>query len=448
MTLSPFLKKVFANTSWLLSDKVIAMAANLLVSLALARSLGPTGFGELSYLLALIAMVMPLAALGLNAIVTRELVNQPDAESRVIATATGFRLFGALAGTLVCLLLAVTGVGLGDFESAKQAQHALALLAFANLFNALAVLEFWFQAHLQAKFVVRMRLLTTIAFALFKLLAVWFNAELVTVIAIFALETICLGLGYVIIYRMRAGGINLQDFDFSYGVKLIKQSFWLVLSGIAAVIYLKVDQLMLQHLATTAEVGTYAVAARLSEVWYFFADAIVISLFPAIIKLGKQANTQLYWHRLQQVSDGLFFVAVAIAVSVSLLAKPVIVLLFGVEYFPSVQILQIHIWAGIFVFMRALVSKWLLAEDLLPFSLVSHGFGAIINVAANWVLIPIWGGEGAAIATLISYFIASYLAFWLSPKTRPIAKVMSRSILLPFTLGHRYWSKSALTKRS
>ncbi|GIU01844.1 flippase [Shewanella algidipiscicola] len=435
--MTPFIKKALANTSWLVSEKVISMSANLLVSLALARSLGPEGFGSLSYLIALVALVAPLAALGLNAIITRELVNDPDNRDKIIASATFFRLIGALTGTLVCVLLAVNGWGV----SSDVASHGLILLAIANIFYAFNVLEFWFQAQVAARQVVRMRLSVILIFASLKLVAVAMSASLLTIVAIFAAETLVLGIGFVVIYSFYASPIRVSSVDFSYGLGLLKQSYWLILSGIAAVIYLKVDQVMLENMVGTEAVGIYAVAARLSEVWYFFADAVVITLFPALLALKKKQLFDAYQVKLQQISDLLFVCAFIIAIAVSLVAKPAIVILFGQEYLQSAFILQLHIWAGLFIFMRALVSKWLLSEHLLAFSLLSHGLGAVINVIANLMLIPLYGAKGAAIATVFSYFIASYIAFWISPKTRDIARIMSRSLLLPFTLGHRYWPK-------
>jgi PST family polysaccharide transporter len=117
----------------------------------------------------------------------------------------------------------------------------------------------------------------------------------------------------------------------------------------------------------------------------------------------------------------------------------VIPVLFGEAYRDSALLLSIHVWAGAFVFMRALVSKWLIAEHLLKFSLISHGLGSVINITANYLLIPSFGGVGAAYATVLSYAVASYLTFWLHPSTIPIAKIMSRSLILPLTLGKRYW---------
>lgn len=432
--MNPLLKKVLANTSWLASEKVITMAANLMVTMLLARSLKPEGFGSLSYLLAIIALVGPLTTLGLNAIVTRELINQPQRDETIMATATVFRLIGACVGAFICLLMALTGLGL----SGSVDRWAMAMLALANIFTAFHVIEFWFQAHVAAKSVVRMRVTVVLLFSLAKISAAFSDAGLLVICSLFALEMACLGIGFLVIFYREQVTLKLKKADVGYGLQLLKQSIWLVLSGIAAVIYLKVDQIMLAQMVNREAVGVYAVAARVSEVWYFFATAIAVSLFPALLKL-RQSNVARYQLRLQQICDVLFVASLMLSVVIAIIATPLVRILFGHEYLPAAGILTIHIWASVFIYMRALVSKWLIAEHLLSFSLLSHGLGAIINVIANWFLIPLYGGIGAAWATLVSYLVASYIAFWFAGSTRPIAKVMTHSLLLPFTLGYRYW---------
>ena len=104
---------------------------------------------------------------------------------------------------------------------------------------------------------------------------------------------------------------------------------------------------------------------------------------------------------------------------------------FGEAYQNAAPILIIHIWAALFIFMRALFSKWIIIEDVLIFSVISHGAGALLNVALNYLLIPHYGGEGAAYATLFSYATSSYLALLLYSKTRPTFWMMTKSIFSP-----------------
>jgi O-antigen/teichoic acid export membrane protein len=427
------LKLIIKNISWLFSEKLFSMLIALVSMWVLARQLGPNVFGTLSYLLAIIAMIAPIVALGLNSIVVRELVNKPQHKDKIISTVIGLRLFGALLGAILCFSFAFLSDDFSDVD-----KTALYLLGIASVFNGLNGLEFWFQAKVAAGVVAKMRTCVVVLFASFKIVSVLNSSSLILLISIFAIEQVVLGLGFVWIYVQKAGAVKVKAFNWSYGLSIIKQSFWLVLSGIAAVIYLKIDQVMLGQMVGREAVGIYSVAVRLSEVWYFFATAVVISVFPALLAV-RSKDTTLYYKRLQQVCDLLFVCALLSAVCVYFLSPLLIPFIFGESYADSAMLLSIHIWAGLFVFMRALVSKWLIAEHLLKFSLLSHGMGALVNVVGNYLLIPSLGGLGAAYATVLSYAIASYVTFWLHPSTFPIAKIMTRSLLLPLTLGKRYW---------
>ena len=154
------------------------------------------------------------------------------------------------------------------------------------------------------------------------------------------------------------------------------------------------------------------------------------SFFPSLLKF-KETDKQKYQQQLQRLCDVLFISALVIAFMLTFLSDWLIVFLFGDEYYAAGKILALHIWAGVFVFMRALLSKWLLAENLLFFSLVTHGVGAIINIGLNLWLIPMYHGVGAAIATVISYAFASYIVLFFHPSTWPMAKIMTKSLFFP-----------------
>ena len=114
---------------------------------------------------------------------------------------------------------------------------------------------------------------------------------------------------------------------------------------------------------------------------------------------------------------------------VQLLGTPLVTGIFGLSFAAAAPILKVHIWAGLFVFMREAFSKWLLLENLLVFSLLTHGLGALTNIALNSLLIPRWGGLGAAYATLISYAVAAYFSLALSRRTRPFFAMMTRAMV-------------------
>jgi O-antigen/teichoic acid export membrane protein len=232
--------------------------------------------------------------------------------------------------------------------------------------------------------------------------------------------------------RWRFGRVRARE--------LFGEAWPLVFAALGAVLYLRIDQVMLGQMTSSREVGIYAAASRLSEVWYFIPVLIVASTFPYLLRL-RAADRKSYSARLQQLYDLLAWLGLTVAVGVSMAAPWLVTFLFGDDYLESSPILQVHVWAAVFIFMRAAFSKWLIAERLLAYSLVTQGTGAVVNILANLVLIPLWGGMGAAWATLISYAVASYFALLFFPRTRPAAAMMTRAMLAPL----RYLRMSRMT---
>jgi len=414
------------NTFWLVGEKLLSMALVLLVSVFVARYLGVESFGLLNYLLAIIALLTPLSSLGLNAIVTRELVNRKHNQITIMSTVIAYRFIGGL----IAVALLVGALSFGLFTRLASIYWGVLLLSLTNVFVAFHVIDYWFQAKVQSKYVVKMRLLCIVVISVSKLSLVYLEAPFEAFIWLAGLESLIISLGFIGIYFIRKGIFQWRLVDWYYGLSLLKQSKWLILSGVASIIYLKIDQVMLTEMVSAKENGIYAVASRISEVWYFFPTALVASFFPALLK-SKAQNPEQYQKKLQRLCDFLFFGALLIAIIISFISEPLIVLLYGSDYAAAGAILALHVWAGLFVFMRALLSKWLLAEELVFFSLVTHGVGAIINVVLNYYLIPLYQGQGAAIATVVSYAFASYLVLFFHSSTWPMAKVMTKSLFFP-----------------
>jgi len=433
---SNIVRRVLSNTSWLTVEKIIIMGISLAVSVFLARSLGPAAWGELNYLLALVTLLGPFTSLGLNAIVTRELVNKPQQADKIMATVIALRFIGGVVGVVLCILAVIIFIGGGSNDLLL-----ILMLLLSSLFNSGKVAEFWFQARMENKYVSIFRVSVRLAFALAKVLAVLLTSEFWVLVAVFAAEIAFLGLGYFALYLSRGGVLNIKSLDFSYGLGLVRQSYWLILSTMASVIYLKVDQIMLEKMKGDVSVGIYAVAVRLSEVWFFFPVAFAAAIFPVLLKV-RSSDGARYRQQLQISCDLLFYSALALTVLVVVAAPWFVTTVFGVEYKNSASVLSIHILGASLVFMRALVSKWLIAESLLRFSLWSDGLGAISNVLLNLILIPQYGYWGAAWATVISYVISCYLCFWVFAETRPIALVMTRSMLLPIN-WHKAFRRSS-----
>jgi len=177
-------------------------------------------------------------------------------------------------------------------------------------------------------------------------------------------------------------------------------------------------------------VGNYAAAVRLSEAWYFVPQAITQSLFPAILS-AKNQSEKLYYDRLQRLYDLVVCLAIAVALPTTFLSGWVVNLLYGQEYSQAGGVLAIHIWAGVFVFIGVAGGKWLLSENMQLFAFFRTGLGGITNIILNLILIPLSGIYGAAVATLLSQMIASYLGYAFVQKTFINFKMQTMSFFWP-----------------
>jgi len=414
------------NTSWIMTEKIAIMGLGFLVTIVLARYLGPEKFGILTYAISVTTLFSVAGHVGLSGLVVRELVKEPENKRTIMGTSFVLKGLGYFIGFILVLLIAFITEVPGSVEF-----WMLIIISFSLFFKPFDVIDFWFQAQLNAKYTAISRTLATLASSGIKLLLVFLGAQLVLFAVAHLVQTVFSAILLIIFFSVKSE-LNIKDMQFSKekAKELFKQCWIIFLGSIFAVIYLKVDQVMLKWMVGSGEVGVYAVASSLSEAWYFVPTAIVASFFPKLIKL-KDENSELYHYRLQQLFDFLFVIALCVAFLVTYTAGPIILNLFGESYAGSVSILVVHIWAALFIFMRAVLSKWILIENVLIFSLITQGLGSLANVALNWWLIPLYGGLGAAYATLISYAIAAYCSLVFHRKTRVVFVMMTKAFVIP-----------------
>lgn len=419
------IKNYLNNTLWIMGDKFIGLGLSFVVAVLLARHLGPTDYGTYSYVMSMVSLFSVAGHMGLSGLVTRELVRNPQETGLILGTTLVLKLMGMIIGYIGLIIYAYL------YEGSESKEFILVAIAGTTLvISCIGVIDYWFQSFVQAKYVSIANLISLVISALLKLAFIFIGLNLTYLIATNVVQAIVLGLLLVIFYKM-VSKIPLKSWSFSKSkaLELFSQS-WLVFAGsIFAILNLKIDQVMLKWYQGAEQVGIYAVAAQLSEAWYFIPSAIVASFFPKLIQLKKENNDQ-YLLRLQQLFSALFLIAFSVAVVVSLGGDLLIRTFFGAQYSASSSVLSVHIWAAIFIFMRALFSRWILIENALVFSLITQGFGALINILLNYFWINEYGVIGAAYATLLSYASSSFFALIFYKKTRPIFWMMCKAMFL------------------
>ena len=418
----PNLQKILSNTGWLFADKILRMGMGLLVSVWVARYLGPEQFGLFNYATAIVALFTAISTLGLNNIVVRDLVKHPEDAKATLGTAFLLQLIGGIIATGA----AVVAVSIMRPDDAI-AKLMVAIVGSAMVFKASDVIRYWFEAQVQSKYTVWVENAAFLVFAAVKVVLILATAPLLAFVWIVLAEAAIVAVLLLFIYTQQDNRLSAWRCHYARAKTLLHDSWPLILSGLAAMLYMRIDQIMLGQMLGNEAVGIYSAAVRISEIWYFIPTMITASVFPSIIK-SRSENRKIYYLRTQKLFDLMMALALSLAIPISLTAEWIMVLLYGGGYSESAQILIIHIWTGIFVFSGVASSRWFIAENLQKYTFYRTLAGCAVNLTLNYLLIPRYGAIGSAWASVISQAAASVFFNAFSKNTRNLYILQIKSI--------------------
>lgn len=398
------------------------MAVGLFVGVWVARYLGPEQFGSFNYALAFVGLFTSIATLGLNGIVVRDIVRRPEDADTTLGTAFILQILGGICALLFALLAA-------NFAKPNDTaiKIMIAIAGSASVIRANEVIKYWFESKVQSRSTVWVENGVFLVIALAKVFMVLNQASLMAFVWLIPVEAALVAIGLTVVYRLDRCKISNWHWRYQRAKTLLADSWPLILSGLAAMVYMRIDQIMIGQMLGETQVGLFSAAVRITETCYVIPTVIVASIFPAIIE-AKKTSDSVYYQRLQRLFNLMSILSFAIALTISIISSPIIKILYGQSYDDASMVLSIQIWASIFVFSGVASSRWFLIENLQKYSFYRTLAGAIINVILNYYLIPQYGIKGAAWATLISQAVASVLFNALNKKTRPLFYIQIKAI--------------------
>lgn len=415
--------KYFKNTSWLFGEKILRMIVGLFVGIWVARYLGPDQFGLFSYAQSFVALFSIIATLGLNSIVVRELVKNNYDKNILIGTSFFLMFFASLF--VIFLLFIATFFTSND----TYTNILIFILASATIFQSFNVIDFYFQSKVLSKFVVYSNILMLFLSSILKIVLILVNAPLISFVWVVLFDSVVLALGFVYFYKKNHQEFKNWKFDKKIAFFLLKDSYPLIIAGVINSIYMKVDQVMIKEMLDNTQVGYYAAAVKLSEVWFSIGVIICNSLFPAIVN-AKKISEEFYYQRIYKLFLFLVVLAYSLSITVYFLSDYIILVLYGKEFIEASSVLSIHIFSAIFVYLGVSSGRWLIVENKTLLNLYRNIFGMVINVILNFLFIPEFGIIGAAYASLIAYISAFYVMDIFQKETKNIFYLKTKSLLL------------------
>lgn len=420
---SPGIRRIAGNTVWLVIDRLVRMGLGVVVTVWVARYLGPAEFGSFNFAVSFVALFATLTTLGLDNIILREIVLDGSKAPEILGTGFSLRIAGSILAPLIAMLT-VRLIQPND----RVAILLVSLMSIGLVFQSFDTIDFYFQSQVQSKLTVWAKNSAFLLMAGFRVLLIHLKAPLWTFAAAQVTELALGAAGLVVAYQWSGGRLSLWRARKQRAIELLTQSWPVILSGMAIMIYMRIDMVMLKVMQGDKATGIYAAATRVSEVWYFIPSAIVTSVSPAIIR--ARDNPDLYYGRIGKLFTLMTALAVIIGSGIALSSHWIIHTLYSDAYMAAAPVLAVHVWASVFVFLGVAQAPWDFSENLLKLGFYRTLAGAIANVLINLVLLPKYSSMGAAIATVVSYAVSSVFANAFSSATRPIFFMQMRSFVL------------------
>lgn len=414
----PYAKQILSNSAWLFADRAVRMGIGLFVGVWMARFLGPNQFGELSYAIAFVALFSAIGTLGFDGIIVRELVRYPERKNEILGSAFALRLAG---GGLACFLAIATIWVLHPAET--RVGWLVGLIAVGMVFQAFDVSDLWFQSQVQSRLTVIAKGSAFFISAAVRVGLILNEADVMAFALAITVETALGAVGLFLAFRFGGNAWGALKPAAARMASLLKECWPLLLSGMAIMLYMRIDQVMLAELVGEQEVGLYSAAIRLSEVWYAIPMVIVSSVMPGLTE-ARSHSVELYHHRLQELFTNLARVAYLLAFPMTILASPLIYCLYGEAYGAAAPILAVHIWAAVFVFLGVARGIYSVNEGLIKIVMAGTMCGAVLNILLNLLLIPRYGALGAAIATTLAYGFSDIAFYRFVPSYKHVYAMM------------------------
>lgn len=424
--------KVLNNASWIVCCKIMQSLLSFVIGMITARYLGPSNYGLISYAASITAFFLPIMQLGLKNTIVQEFISTPQREGRIIGTSLVLNGLSA-----VLCVLCITVFSLVSNPGEPETTLVCFLYSLTLVFQAGEITQYWFQSKLLSKYPSLAALAAYVLVSAYKVYILFSGKPIAWFALTHVLEAMVVSLILYLIYR-RMGQQRL-GFSFRLARELFSRSRYYISSGLMVVIFQQTDRIMLKLMLGQAETGFYSAAITCIGITGFVFSAVIDTARPLILEARKESG-QLFEKRLITLFSLVTAMSVLQSLSMTVLAHPIISILYGREYLPAVPVLQIAVWYVTFGYYGVVRNIWILGEGKQSYLWIINLSGAVVNVAVNYLLIPRFGACGAAAASLLTQLFTNFVLCFIMKPIRPAGNLILKGLnprYLIETLRHR-----------
>lgn len=408
--------KVFKNASWIIVCKIVQSLLSLIVTMLTARYLGPSNYGLINYAAAIVAFVAPIAQLGLGSIQVQELVNYPEEEGVI----TGTTLILSLMSAIVCSIGVVSFAAIAN-RGELETIIVCALYTIVLFFQSAELMQYWYQAKYISKYASIASLIAFFVITVYKVILLVKGMGIYWFAIANSIDYIIITFALVFIYH-KLGGKKLE-FSRAVAKRMLAKSKYYIIANMMIAIFSQTDRIMLKQMVDSTSTGLYSAAATCAGLANFVYVAIVDSFRPMIFESYNKSK-ELFKKNTIRLYSIIIYLSIVECIVVTIFSKLIIRIIYGSVYIDASGALIIIAWYTIFAYIGSVRNVWILANEKQKWIWQINLAGAIANVILNFLLIPIWGINGAAVASLATQIFANIIVSYLIKDIRESSYLM------------------------
>jgi O-antigen/teichoic acid export membrane protein len=426
---------IVKNAVWLSGATLVTRVIRAGLVILAARMLGVEGYGVFSYAMSFAAFLSLLSDVGITGYLTREISRDAEKRSSLVSTAI-----------IVKVVMAVVTFGLTVgaqtlFVKVEGVEALIPLAAMLVFFDTMRLFAFGF-SRARNKMEIEGIFIFVTEVAIASLALIFFipnPSPFVLSAAYVAGSAIGTVLTYLVIRNY------LRDLMARPRVSDVKQilagSLPFAMAGVFGALMINIDTVILGFFTGARDLGLYAAAQRPAQLLYVLPGLIATSVFPLLSRFaGKDDESSK--KIIEYASVSVLLVALPITVGGILLGPQLMQLFFGSEYLEATLCFQLLLTTVLFVYPGTVIGNALFSYNMQRKLVYTTAAGAIINVVLDLILIPRYGINGSAVATICSqvvtngwgwYFLRKRVPFSVLPKLGKI--FFATAVMAGVTVG-------------
>ena len=391
---------------------ILAAFLGYVARFILVKNLSVEDFGLFYSVFAFLGMFGVFKSLGFDRALTKfipEFMHEKE-YGRVKSSIIFVSIVQLITNTIVIIALyMVSGYLAQNFFRSPQADIALKLMAIAFFLDSFVlVLKFAFQGFKKMAYFAGIDVAKMLLVIAIILIGTSMDYGILLPVAAYVLSpVIVIGIfGFILLKRIFPEFLK-SKFAYEKNVmdRISRYSIFAMSAGVGMVILGYTDTLLLTYFSGLTSVALYNVALPTAKVLMYFPRSIAGILLPLVSELWAKNEKALIREGIESLYKYTVIVIIPLVFMILSFSDLLINLLFGKEYLLASNALKILSIGMIFAVLYAVNIDFFLGIGKPEINNLIVYSAALFNLAANIIMIPIWGIIGAAISTTISYFI-------------------------------------------